>query len=232
FLPTSGRLVAYHVLTLIVLLMLVWRRAWLTVGWTNRLTRFIPALAMLVAALYQAGPTLYAWQGWPGPPGWGLPLFRLGEVLVLLGAVALWWSEGRNADCKSWIAAAPPALFFAAAYLFAPAMTATIVIWSQGLTLSLPWPFYTVALWLYSVAIVWSWRNGRRNIAGALLLLPAAGYAPQLSSQFWFGVIALWLLAGDSPSRKDQADGSLEEEVVPRPVKHHQQAVAKPNQLK
>lgn len=231
--PTSGWLVAYHVLTLVVLLVLAWRGAWLAAGWTNRLARFLPALAMLVVALYQAGPALYAWQGWSGPPGWGLSLFRLGEVLVLLGAVVLWWSEGRSADRKSWVATIPPTLFFATAYLFAPAMTATLVIWSHGLTLSLPWPFYAAALWLYSVAIAWSWRNGRRSVAGALLLLLAAGYAPQLSSQFWFGVIALWLLTEEIgfQSRKNQADGSLEEEVVPRPVEHNQQAVAKSHQI-
>ena len=58
--PTSGWLVAYHVLTLVVLLVLAWRGAWLAAGWTNRLARFLPALAMLVVALYQAGPALYA----------------------------------------------------------------------------------------------------------------------------------------------------------------------------
>ena len=207
------------------------------------------ALAMVAATLYQAVPTLYALLHWPGPPAWGLPLFRMGEGLVVAGAVALWWALGRRADRRSWLAGCLLASLFAAAYLAAPAMTATLVVWSHGLTLSLPWPFYAMALWLYGVTIIGSWRTGQRYIVYALLLLLAAGYAPQLSSQFWFGLIALWLLTEGvafqskqgretfllflvpSVSGKDQAGDALEEEIVPCPVEHNHQTIAKSHQI-
>jgi hypothetical protein len=192
----------YSLCAVTVLLALSWRIVRTGSPGTVRLALLLSVLAMLVAALYQAAPTLYALLRWPGPPAWGLPLFRLGEGLVVLGAAALWWAYGRSADHRSWFAGCLLAILFAAAYLAAPAMTATMVVWSHGLTLTLPWWLYTAALLLFSVTILHNLRNGRRSVVWALLLLAAAGYAPQLSSQFWFGVIGLWLLMGASSQNR------------------------------
>jgi hypothetical protein len=78
-------------------------------------------------------------------------------------------------------------------------MTATIVIWSNGLTLFLPWWFYAAALWFMGVAVLRRVQVGDFGTAAALLLLAAAGYAPQLSSQLFMGLIALRIL-GDKRS--------------------------------
>jgi hypothetical protein len=191
--PPATWLPGYYMLAVAVLLALGWR----TVSVASAracLALLLPVLAMLAAALYQAAPALYTVLHWPGPPAWGLPLFRLGEGLVVLGAAALWWVYGRDADRRGWLIGGMFALCFAATYHAAPAMTATIVIWSHGLTLSLPWWLYAAALLVFSVTVIHNLRNGQRMVAWALLLLAAAGYAPQLSSQFWFGVIGLWLL--------------------------------------
>lgn len=198
FLPPAIWLPGYALLAVMVLLALSGRIARTRASTTVRLVLSLPVLAMLAAALYQAAPTLYALLRWPGPPVWGLPLFRVGEGLVILGAGVLWWAFARRADRRSWLAGCLLAVLFAAAYLAAPAMTATIIVWSHGLTLTLPWWLYAVALLLFGVTVVHALRSGRRGVAWALLLLAAAGYAPQLSSQFWFGVIALWLLAEES----------------------------------
>lgn len=194
FFPPATWLPGYYLLMVVVLLALGWQIMRGKLPGRVRLALLTLVLAMLAAALYQAAPTLYALLGWPGPPAWGLSVFRLGEGLVVLGAVALWWVYGWGADRRSWFMGSIPALCFAAAYLAAPAMTATIVVWSHGLTLSLPWWLYVAALLLFSVTIVHNLRGGQRMVAWALLLLAAAGYAPQLSSQLWFGVIGLWLL--------------------------------------
>lgn len=195
FFPPAIWLPGYALLAVIVLLALSWRIIHTEAPATVRLALLLPVLAMVAAALYQAAPTLYALLRWPGPPAWGLTLFRMGEGLVILGAVALWWAYGRRADRRSWLAGCLLAILFAAAYLAAPAMTATIVVWSHGLTLTLPWWLYAAAFLLFSVTIVHALRSGQRSVAWALLLLATAGYAPQLSSQFWFGVIGLWLLS-------------------------------------
>lgn len=200
FFPPATWLPGYALLTVMVLLTLSWRIVRTQVSATVRLALSLPVLAMIAAALYQAAPTLYALLRWSGPPAWGLPLFRAGEGLVLLGAVALWWAYGRGADRRSWLAGGLLASLFAATYLAMPAMTATIVVWSHGLTLTLPWWLYAAALLLFAVTVIHALRSGRRSVAYALLLLAAAGYAPQLSSQFWFGVIALSYATLTAPS--------------------------------
>ena len=198
FLPPAGWLPGYYLLATIVLLVIAVRIVRMAASVAVRLALLLPLLAMLAATIHQAAPTLYTLLHWPGPPAWGLPIFRLGEGLVVLGAAAFWWAYGRGADPRSWMIGSLPALFFSAAYLAAPAMTATIVVWSNGLTLSLPWLLYAGALLLFGVTVTHNLRGGRRTVAWALLLIAAAGYAPQLSSQFWFGVIGLWLLIEDS----------------------------------
>jgi hypothetical protein len=198
FFPPAIWLPGYALLAVMVLLALSWRIVRTRASATVRLALLLPVLAMIAAALYQAAPTLYALLRWSGPSAWGLPLFRAGEGLVVLGAVALWWAYGRGADRRSWLAGGLLATLFTAAYLATPAMTATIVVWSHGLTLTLPWWLYAAALLLFGVTVIHALRSGRRSVAYALLLLAAAGYAPQLSSQFWFGVIGLWLLSEES----------------------------------
>jgi hypothetical protein len=197
FAPTTW-LPGYYLLTMAVLLALSWRIIRMESSRDVRGALLLPVLAMLAATFFQSAPTFYSQLGWAGPPAWALPLFRLGEATVVLGAVALWWAYGRGADRRSWFAGGLLTLLFAVAFHAAPAMTATIVIWSHGLTLSLPWWLYTVALLLFSVTIFHALRSGQPIVAWALLLLAAAGYAPQVSSQFWFGVIALWLLTEDN----------------------------------
>jgi hypothetical protein len=78
-------------------------------------------------------------------------------------------------------------------------MTATIVVWSHGLTLSLPWWLYVAALLLFSVTVdsqlcaaggAW-WR-------GRCFFSPLPATRRKLAASFWFGVIGLWLLIEDS----------------------------------
>ena len=70
--------------------------------------------------------------------------------------------------------------------------------WLNWLPFSPPLLLYDGALLLFGVTVTHHLRGGRRTVAWAMLLIAAAGYAPQLSSQFWFGVIGLWLLIEDS----------------------------------
>jgi hypothetical protein len=160
----------------------------------GRVALLLPALAFLAGRLHQAVSTLYTAMHWPGPPWLAGTLFNLGELLVVLGAFGVWWAYGRGVTSRTWLAAALPALAFAGMRLAAPAMTGILAVWSIGLTLYLPWPLYAASLWLAGVTVLVALRRGDLA-AWALLLLAAGGYAPQLSSQVFLTLIALWLLS-------------------------------------
>lgn len=159
----------------------------------------LPAAALVSGLLVQLLPNLYAAGGWPGPPPLTGALFNLGEIFVIGSALVWWWGYGRFASWRAWAVAAVPALLFALSFWRDPAMTGILTIWSTGLTLFLPWPFYVAALWLAGVTVLATWHSNPL-LANAILLLAAAGYAPQLSSQLFCALIALWLLAQASPA--------------------------------
>ena len=194
--PGGWLAVAYHLLVIAAVAATGWR-VWTGAGEIrNKIGWTIPALAILAGVLYQLSHALYAAMRWPGPPPFAAILFNLGELLAVLSPIVLWWVVGRAGQSarSTYVWAAIPALTFAVAYLANPAMTAIIAIWSTGLTLYLPWPLYAVSLWLASAIVITSLRRG--DTAGwAILLLAASGYAPQLSTQVFVGLIALWLLA-------------------------------------
>lgn len=153
----------------------------------------LPAGAIAMGLLYQFAPVFYETLRWPGPPPLMSLFFHVGELLVVSSALALWMVYGRGASRRTWLLSAIPALVLALAYLRDPAMTGVLAIWSTGLSLYLPWPLYAGSLWLAGVTVAAAWRqNSPASLA--LLLLLAGGYVPQLSTQLFLGVAALWLL--------------------------------------
>jgi hypothetical protein len=86
-------------------------------------------------------------------------------------------------------------------------MSGILSIWSIGLTLGLPWPLYAISLWLAGAVVIASLR--RNDPTGwAMLLLMAGGYAPQLSTHVFLGLIGLWLLV--SPAAQSPVADSRE----------------------
>ena len=171
-------------------------------SWPELAALLFPAAALLAGLLYQLLPNIYALMGWPGPPPLTGVLFNLGEMLVI-GSVLVWWWTSRSLSNRSrswiiWVLAAIPALLFALSFWRDPAMTGILTIWSTGLTLFLPWPVYALALWLAGVTVLTTWRVAPA-MAYAILLLIAAGYTPQLSSQLFCAIIGLWLLPRPLP---------------------------------
>ncbi|HRQ40074.1 MAG TPA: hypothetical protein PLD25_19365 [Chloroflexota bacterium] len=171
-------------------------------GWQRTAVVLFPASALLTGLLVQLLPNVYALLSWPGPPPLTSALFNLGELLVVVTVFVWWWVSrglhGRAHSWPLWLVAAIPALLFAMSFWRDPAMTGILTIWSTGLTLFLPWPVYTLALWLAGVTVLATWRAAP-TIAYAILLLIAAGYTPQLSSQLFCAIIGLWLLARPLP---------------------------------
>jgi hypothetical protein len=201
--PPAGWLAsASHLFYLTVIALLLYR-ALRTQPRSLPLALLLAALALVAGRLHQAIPTLYATLQWPGPPPLTGLFFNLGELLVVASMFALWWRYGRGATWRVWLVAALPALAFAGFHLSNAAMTGILAVWSVGLTLYLPWPVYTVSLWLAGVTVLVALRRGD-PVGWAVLLLLSGGYAPQLSLQAFLGLIALWLLAEAAQPRAIQ----------------------------
>jgi hypothetical protein len=215
FVPPAGWLaLGNHLAYLALITMLVVRAApWLgdspSLSMAEWIALLIPALALVAARLHQALPALYAALHWPGPVPFTMWLFNFGEFLVILSVIALWWVYGRGAPRLAWLVAVLPALIFAALHLSNPAMNGILVVWSTGISLYLPWPFYALAICLAAVTLL----SPRARLGGAgwaILLLAAGGYAPQLSVQAFLSLVALYLLTG---AIRQQAT-----EVTPEPI--------------
>lgn len=196
--PSGWLAAASHALSLLVVALVV-ARLRIPVSSSGRTLLagcavLLPAGAIAMGLLYQFAPALYEALRWPGPPPLMSLFFHLGEQLVMVSALTLWAVYGRGASWRTWLLAAIPALIFVLAYLRDPAMTGVLAIWSTGLSLYLPWPLYAASLWLVGVTVAVAWRQNK-SVSLALLLLLAGGYVPQLSTQLFFGVTALWLLA-------------------------------------
>jgi hypothetical protein len=192
-LPLGGLALGYYGLLLIVVLLISKQVARAEITQQEKVVRLLPALALVIGALYQILPALYEAMRWPGPPVFSVALFNAGELVVVLCPFVWWWVYGRGASWKTWVVGSLPALAFAAMRIAAASMTGTIAIWSVGLTLYLPWPLYALSLWLLGVTIITLLR--RHDPGGwAFLLLATSGFAPQLSTHLLTGLIALWLL--------------------------------------
>jgi len=157
----------------------------------------LPVAAVGVGSLYHAIQASYSIFWLPGPPAYAHDLFNLGELLVVLTPFCLWWAHGRKhvkraAWAYTWgfIAAG----LFIVFRLINPAMAGILAIWSTGLTLYLPAPLYAAAIGFWISTIIMS-RSSGDPTGWALLLLACAGYAPQLSSQIFLGLIALSLMS-------------------------------------
>jgi hypothetical protein len=178
------------------LALLVWK------AWREPMQRYLrvavvlAGLALLSARFFQGLPAFLSTFHLPGPSTLSSFLFNAGELFVVLSVLALWqWSRAAfgQAPLAVWLVAGLPALAFTALRLSSPAMTGILAIWSVGLSLYLPWPLYTISIWLVGVAMIQAWRYG--NLVGwAILLLVVSGYAAQINTQAFLGLIAVWLL--------------------------------------
>lgn len=122
-----------------------------------------------------------------------LAIFKAGELFVLVSAFWVWMAFGRPASRRSWIVASLPAVAFTLFRLLDPATSGILAIWSTGMTLFLPWPFYTLSLWVVGVTVLACWRKDEPILEG-ILLLSSGGFAAQMTSHAFFGLVGLGLL--------------------------------------
>jgi len=203
--PPAWLALTYQLLAIVAVILIVGSGFWQRLAETERKMRgwgtavvLFPACTLLAGLLVQLLPNLYTLLGWSGPPPFTILLFNVGEIFVVGSVLVWWWKYGRSRSQRHWLIATVPALFFAFSFWRDPAMTGILTIWSTGLTLFLPWPVYVLTLWLVGVTVLANWRM-KPTLAWAILLLTAAGYAPQLSSQLFCALVALWLLGQPFP---------------------------------
>ncbi len=213
FVPAVGWLaVVNHLLLLAMLAILFWRarrHPWL----------MSPIIALGSSSLYQFLPALYGTLNLTEPPPIALALFNLGEMFVVLSALGVGWVGGRGATQREWVLAAIPALIFTGMFLSVPAMAGIFSIWSVGLTLFLPWPFYTLSVWAIGIAILKAMRE-KSTLGWGILLLAAGGYASQLSTQAFYGLIAVWMLVyslEECPQRNTPPIRNPQNYTIPMP---------------
>ena len=205
--PPAWLALPYQLLAMMAVVLIVGSGVWQGVAhkrrWWETAVLLFPACALLAGLWVQMLPNLYTLLGWPGPPPFTGLLFNVGEIFVVSSVLIWWWGYGRTRSWLLLLLATIPALLFALSFWRDPAMTGILTIWSTGLTLFLPWPVYALALWLVGVTVLANWQL-RPTLAYAILLLIAAGYAPQMSSQLFCALIALWLLARPLPLTQTQ----------------------------
>ncbi len=218
--PPAWLVVMYQLLAIMAVILMIgagfrehWARSERKTGWWGTAAVLFPACALLAGLLVQLLPNLYALFSLSGPPPLTSFLFNLGEIFVVITVLAWWWGYGRTRSWKIWVVAAIPALLFTLSFQRDPAMTGILTIWSTGLTLFLPWPVYVLTLWLAGVTVLANWQ-ARPSFAYAILLLIAAGYVPQLSSQLFCALIALWLLARPLPTPVKQQQIQTEKQTI------------------
>jgi hypothetical protein len=185
-------------LVIVAIVTVLMGRVWRNNGdrrWKIAVT--IPMLAVWLGAMYQLLPALAQALQLPAAPALGQTFFNVGEILAALTPIALWLVVRPQARRRVQALAAIPAILFSIMHSAAPAMTSILSIWSIGLTLYLPWPIYAISLWLGTIVVISSVRQ-EQPIGWALLLLLAAGYAPQVSTQVFIGISALWMLSPES----------------------------------
>jgi hypothetical protein len=128
-------------------------------------------------------------------------IFKVGECMIILCALFLWVAFGRNASRQIWFLAALPVMAFTVFRLVDPATSGILAIWSTGMTLFLPWPVYTMALWLVVITVLVNWTKRDLTSAGIILLI-SGGFAAQMTNHSFYGLVGIGLI-GSTPSHVD-----------------------------
>ncbi len=210
FIPLPlGLMIAYRLLVLMAIAMEGWRAISAGETLAQKAAHAVPVLVLMAGGLQQGTQLIYRALSLAFLPRLSEMLFNLGEFLLVIGSVIIWWAYGRGTSWRVWLGSAVLPAGFITLYTANPALTGIIAIWSMGLTLYLPWVLYVFAIWLSSVSLLVLLRRGN-SLGWAILLLAAGGYAPQSNTQALYGLIALWLLARNSLTSSQQTPNAMQ----------------------
>ena len=127
------------------------------------------ALSYVCTYYFKAAPFLQQLD--VQPPLKGLTAFASGEVLLLAAALSLPWIFGLPRHWRSLAVPTLLALLLVGMYLGKPDTVPLLTTWAFGVTLSLPFFVYVVALWLGALGVVCAWQRASPLAAWGLLLL-------------------------------------------------------------
>jgi hypothetical protein len=186
---------------------------------------------------YQIFSTTYGWMGVVAPPPFVYEANRLGEALMVLASILVFWAYGRGVSFRTknrrqrrraiWFWSVSGLVFFALLFmdyflgLYNPALANSIrkagegISWifqmGMGYTFYLPFAFYVAGLLCWSYTVIRLVSMGR--LAGyGLALMFIAGYALLFSNLTLMIILGVMLLTLDRPK------GTMAEQAtVPRP---------------
>ena len=167
------------------------------------------AVALMVGAYfsyqyYVLSYLFYRILDYAAVPPASMAVLRLGEVLALIAAAAVFWAWG----LPRWRWVGSAGLAGVAAVLFAltlasmsPVSTmAILALWTTGLSLFLPFPIYLLAMGLYMLTLVACWRSGDGFwMAAGLLLVLLAGYMAESTYHHLLLLAGVAFLSGAVP---------------------------------
>lgn len=168
-------------------------------GW-RRLAVALVVAAYACSQYYVVAHNAYALLGLSALPPHARDIFGLGEALVLLNGLVVFWAWGRP---LRWgfrlLPATAVSLLLLLSYLGNTSTSAILALWTEGLTLHLPLPFYLLSFWLYLVTVTACLRHQRTFWQGAaLILLFIAGYTLEMTYQHLLAVLAVLLLTQEA----------------------------------
>lgn len=229
--------IAYNVVTLIALTALMTEYVSQHHEWSQRIMGATYYLGISGWLYYQIFSTTYGWMGVVAPPPFVYEANRLGEALMVLASILVFWAYGRGVSFRTknrrqrrraiWFWSVSGVVFFALLFmdyflgLYNPALANSIrkagegISWifqmGMGYTFYLPFAFYVAGLLCWSYTVIRLVSMGR--VAGyGLALMFIAGYALLFSNLTLMVILGVMLLTLDRPK------GPITEQAaVPKP---------------
>lgn len=229
--------IVYNVVTLIALTALMIEYVSQHHEWSQRIMGATYYLGISGWLYYQIFSTTYGWMGVVAPPPFVYEANRLGEALMVLASILVFWAYGRGVSFRTknrrqrrraiWFWSVSGLVFFALLFmdyflgLYNPALANSIrkagegISWifqmGMGYTFYLPFACYVAGLLCWSYTVIRMVSMGR--LAGyGLALMFIAGYALLFSNLTLMVILGVMLLTLDRPK-----GAVTEQATVPRP---------------
>ena len=207
-----------------VALLLILTVSFLIVPWSKRVMGVVYYFGISGWLYYQIFSTAYGWMGVIAAPPFVYEANRLGEALMVLASILVFWAYGRGVSFRTrnrqqrrraiWFSAVSAVVFFGLLFmdyflgLYNPVLAHSIrkagegISWifqmGMGYTFYLPFAFYVAGLLCWSYTVIRLVTMGR--LAGyGLALMFIAGYALLFSSLTLMVVLGVMLMTLDRP---------------------------------
>lgn len=134
----------------------------------------------------------------------GVDILNLGEALAIVATpfVFLLTYRYRRGSGKALLRGNPRAVIvsttmaglFGSFYLASPWIASILVVWTLGFTMYLPFPFYIIAIWLFSYSLL-SLPAEKRALAYGMVLILLAGHLIQLTYLNLLAILGMLFLS-------------------------------------